>query len=552
MYNTGNTIPSAALEDMADNANVLDQMVNKTEGNVTDRTGLSRRVFQQIIMDMGFEPLSGSFQTGATLTQRNQVLQDETTGVFYSWSGVIPVVGKIIPPSSTPATSGGISSGAWVDRTNLTLRSELSVKDSDVVISEVRAGDMAAAYKNTPSNVISLSRMFGATNASDITSVLSSAIAYSKLNGFIPIVIDLKSALISGPLPVLNTGTNFVPISGLGKNRTWINLSSAGDGVFTMSGGSGGSGGVVLSGLTLIGGATQKPLKNTGFCGARVRDVYLDCGTAAVLSNDIATGTFTEFFLFDSCELNVNSIFEFNTGAGNDSFHGCGLTNRCIVNEKSTSTGLIKVGAAGDTLRTVWYNAPLDAQIFKRTAYPIIATQNSLSNIITTNGNLTVENFTASSQTFSAIGSASRHRHAGTINSWNGSILPGSAIFSNTFSTYPSGVVGNGVVSTEITYKTTTTTSVATGIRDDMGRGRVVSVSVSAGNYEYCFLVYFAGSVSPYITPTAVIISTVRSFNAAGFGLPTVSVTNDYELVVSNANWTGTVAVTSVGLPGSF
>lgn len=126
MYNTGNPVPSAALEDMADNAKVLDQMVNKTEGNVTDRTGTVRRSFQQIIMDMGFEPISGSFQTGATLTQRNQVLQDETTGVFYSWNGVIPVGGKIIPVGSTPVTSGGIGVGAWVDRTDVTLRHEIS------------------------------------------------------------------------------------------------------------------------------------------------------------------------------------------------------------------------------------------------------------------------------------------------------------------------------------------------------------------------------------------------------------------------------------------
>ena len=130
--------------------------------------------------------------------------------------------------------------------------------------------------------------------------------------------------------------------------------------------------------------------------------------------------------------------------------------------------------------------------------------------------------------------------------------MAGSAIFSNLFSTYQSGVVGNGLVDPQFTYKTTTTTSVATGIRDEMGRGRLVSVSVSAGNYEYCFLVYFAGRISPSITPTAAIISTVRAFNTAGFGLPTVSVTNDYELVVSNTNWTGTIAVASVGLPAFF
>ena len=125
MYNTGNPIPSAALEDMADNARVLDQLVNKTDGTVTDRTGTVRRSFQQIIMDMGFEPLSGSFQSGATLTQRNQVLQDTSTGVFYSWNGELP---KVVVAGATPATSGGIGAGAWVDRTDLTYRQEADKK----------------------------------------------------------------------------------------------------------------------------------------------------------------------------------------------------------------------------------------------------------------------------------------------------------------------------------------------------------------------------------------------------------------------------------------
>ena len=102
MYNTNNPIPSSALEDMADNAQTFDALVTKTEGTTTDRKGVNRRVFQQIIMDMGFQPLSGSFQTGATITARNQCLLDTSTGTFYSWNGALP---KIVPAGSTPAPS---------------------------------------------------------------------------------------------------------------------------------------------------------------------------------------------------------------------------------------------------------------------------------------------------------------------------------------------------------------------------------------------------------------------------------------------------------------
>ena len=39
MYNTGNPVPSSALEDMADNAQTFDALVTKTEGTTTDRLG---------------------------------------------------------------------------------------------------------------------------------------------------------------------------------------------------------------------------------------------------------------------------------------------------------------------------------------------------------------------------------------------------------------------------------------------------------------------------------------------------------------------------------
>lgn len=123
MYNTGNPVPSTALEDMADNAQTFDALVTKTEGTTTDRLGRTRRVFQQILMDMGFQPLAGSFKTGATITARNQTLYDEVSHVFYSWGGTLP---KVVAAGSTPATAGGIGALLWVDRTDLMLRSELA------------------------------------------------------------------------------------------------------------------------------------------------------------------------------------------------------------------------------------------------------------------------------------------------------------------------------------------------------------------------------------------------------------------------------------------
>lgn len=74
--------------------------------------------------EAGYNLVAGSFEEGGTLTNTNDVLWYQSNGRYYSWKGSLP---KVVPAGSTPATSGGISSGAWVDRTNLTLRNEINI-----------------------------------------------------------------------------------------------------------------------------------------------------------------------------------------------------------------------------------------------------------------------------------------------------------------------------------------------------------------------------------------------------------------------------------------
>lgn len=46
-----------------------------------------------------------------------------TNQTYYQWNGALP---KVVPAGSTPETSGGIGTGAWIDRTKDTLREEIS------------------------------------------------------------------------------------------------------------------------------------------------------------------------------------------------------------------------------------------------------------------------------------------------------------------------------------------------------------------------------------------------------------------------------------------
>lgn len=66
----------------------------------------------------------GSFLLGGTVTNVGDVVFYETDGKYYGWGGSLP---KVVPAGSTPATSGGIGAGAWIDRTSAALRDDINV-----------------------------------------------------------------------------------------------------------------------------------------------------------------------------------------------------------------------------------------------------------------------------------------------------------------------------------------------------------------------------------------------------------------------------------------
>lgn len=63
----------------------------------------------------------GNFLYGAYVYAVGQVVAYNND--FYAWNGAIP---HIVPAASSPATAGGVGVGAWSDKTDLTLRSDLS------------------------------------------------------------------------------------------------------------------------------------------------------------------------------------------------------------------------------------------------------------------------------------------------------------------------------------------------------------------------------------------------------------------------------------------
>ncbi|UES35500.1 hypothetical protein eKKP3263_000011 [Enterobacter phage KKP_3263] len=83
-----------------------------------------------------------SFKKGNTLTDWNQALlmgepDDDTKGEYYRWDGEFP---KVVPPNSTPESTGGVGAGRWLSVGDSALRSQLKGTNGADYVSYTQAG----------------------------------------------------------------------------------------------------------------------------------------------------------------------------------------------------------------------------------------------------------------------------------------------------------------------------------------------------------------------------------------------------------------------------
>lgn len=138
-FNTGNPIGSTDARDLSDNAENFDKALGTLDATWTDRLGVTRDSFEGRLAKGSFYRV-GTFSAGYTLTNMRQTL--EYSGHEYSWSGAFP---KVVAAGATPATTGGIGAGAWVDRTDVTLRSDLASESGSALVGYQPAGTGAVA-----------------------------------------------------------------------------------------------------------------------------------------------------------------------------------------------------------------------------------------------------------------------------------------------------------------------------------------------------------------------------------------------------------------------
>lgn len=113
-YGTGNPVlPDGSIDvrDGIDNLQSFDVFINADEDTYNQRDGEIVKTRAGAVRDIGIQRV-GDFTTGCNVTERNQGVLYETDGTVYVWLGALP---KTVPAGSSPSTTGGISSTAWLD-----------------------------------------------------------------------------------------------------------------------------------------------------------------------------------------------------------------------------------------------------------------------------------------------------------------------------------------------------------------------------------------------------------------------------------------------------
>lgn len=197
---TNQPVPSESSRDLKFNAGKIDEFVTSLYQQYIDRfgkshytiEGLKQLVLQQIY-NLGWN-LNGTFQGGGTVTSAGDLLQDETTNIWYRWDD-IQTLPKNVPVGSTPETAGGVGDGKWqpVDVADV-LRRDLAnpdtgYGDSLIAVKAPFIGAIARTQHQKNADIVSLKDFAVGDGVSDEYTAIMSAYNWAASNGkslFIP------------------------------------------------------------------------------------------------------------------------------------------------------------------------------------------------------------------------------------------------------------------------------------------------------------------------------------------------------------------------------
>jgi hypothetical protein len=414
-YYTRNPVGSSAAKDLYDNAQNLDHRENDRSNETwDDRLGIPRLTWfgiekqnQRAIANYGYITMD-SFQAGATLTLPNQVLRDTSTGEYYRWDGAFP---KVVPAGSTPATSGGVATGAWVSVGDAALRQNLGSGEDGL------GGDLVAWKRRALSSAIStVGQSLDASNVSiweyadlitDKTDAddpatwdWSPAFQAAADDNVSPILMDGETYSVKSPvtysystdsytdyarLPKCPTGFAVVDYSTLGNAGSgWVSGAEVDDSsqpayqtAFTVNGLSGVLSLHCFEGIVFVGNNNTAAIKLIGCCGVKPTRCIFDYNRyGVVLNNGTASGTYTELCAPTDCRWRSRCItpLAYEKGSGDSSFHGSGFGEGCYATVPAGYSAVL----IGEGCQP--YNAPINANIWMSgTDAPVIRNKSSLA-----------------------------------------------------------------------------------------------------------------------------------------------------------------------------
>lgn len=291
----------------------------------------------------GYVPVVGSFEQGAQLNQRFEVLLWESTDEYWRWDGAMP---KVVLPGSTPATAGGTGKGKWVDVTDATLRQNLASNElPGARIVSLKHGNVNDALRyQTPfmhggADDYDPVTMTGTDNYQPIMDAIDAAIA----DNYAPVIIDGGDFFIDLTVPGRGEfidlgGSNFsatnnaagalgVQIICRGRTRFIVKFPHERAICFISRGGSGSQTKRGIFNAHVIAHPSCKwwglPFVWEGSCISANADCSATECYAAICLHNKESGQFTEknkFYNFRDHSCKVGILYKISNG--DNSFHG--------------------------------------------------------------------------------------------------------------------------------------------------------------------------------------------------------------------------------------
>lgn len=346
----------------------------------------------------------------------------------------------------------------------------------------------------------------------------------------------------------------FTPIiAGDGYLVTKFNYSSAPANTTCLRiiGGSGASTLSEISGIDFVGNSTSTAIEVRGQNGYDMTRCRFGTNARGVLlSNDVAAGTFTEFVKVRQSSFTTSCIvpLELFRGAGNDSFHGCGITDDTVIVTNTPNVELFKIGTG-----CYLYNSVMDVTVFTESlATNAVLIKNNSARIANLFGRIKVENQGGSLK----IASGGSVYIVGNVIVGVGSTVTGNYGVTNGLAVFCEGVSFDvsgspNTIGARNNSRDLLVSSPHTLISSSPTAIRLITLRVTKSNYEY--------RASVLVTPQgfggvgqATTLQSWLQNNTDPLGAPTFSVDGAGRLVITNANYTGNVTVfatsTQIGL----